>query len=225
MNTNSRDRKLRLLIARLNKERKQQARKIDILCNDLVEAHREFIKGLSVIGFAADFYESIAGVTDLHELLCISGGLIEEQIPDANVAFFLRRCNNFELHVFETDQPIEMEDRRLENCFTTEVVNNISSSNMTCSLDDMFAMGLQGSPSCLDKVSAFAFPLNDHGSSPGFILIYRSSQKALTDEELQRIGGIAPGLSRAISACRADAYRQRGRGSGEEAAAQTQTGL
>jgi len=198
--------KMRLLIGRLKTERKKQAQKIDILCNDFIAAHRQFIRGLGVISFAADFYESIAGVTDLHELLCTAGRLIEDRIGGANVAFFLRRRNNFELHVFETDQPIEMENRRLENCFTTEVVETISTSNKLCSLDDMFAMGLQGNPSCFDKLSAFAVPINDRGSSPGLILIYRSSRRELTGEELHSIVSIAPGLCRAIGSCRALAH-------------------
>jgi len=193
--------KMRLLISRLKNERRKQAQKIDILCNDFIAAHRQFIRGLGVISFAADFYESIAGVTDIHELLCTAARLIEDRITGANVAFFLRRRDNFELHVFEADEPIEMKNGRLENCFDTELVETISTSNKLCSLDDMFAMGLQGNPARFDKLSAFAVPINDGGSSPGFILIYRSSRRVLAGEKLHSIVSIAPGLCRAIESC------------------------
>ena len=59
MDHKQRYRRLRLLIARLNKERKKQAKKTDILCNDLIAAQRGFIKRLGTISFAADFYEAI----------------------------------------------------------------------------------------------------------------------------------------------------------------------
>ena len=140
MNDERRNKRLRLLITRLNKERKKQAKQIDILCNDFVAAQKDFIKALNTIGFAADFYEAIAGLTELNELLCTAGNLIKGQIPDANVAFFLlaptiaegRQHGNFELHIFESDQPIDLEDRRIENFFTAELVGNIAKSNRIC---------------------------------------------------------------------------------------------
>ena len=69
MNNENHNKRLRQLIARLNKERKTRAKQIDILCNDFVTAQKDFIKSLKANSFAADFYESIAGLTDLNELL------------------------------------------------------------------------------------------------------------------------------------------------------------
>ena len=66
MDSKQRKKRLRLLIGKLNKERKKQAKKIDILCNDLIAAQRDFIKRLSTISFTADFCESIIGVSDLN---------------------------------------------------------------------------------------------------------------------------------------------------------------
>lgn len=209
---------LRLLISRLNKERKKQAKQIDILCNDFIAAQKDFIKSLNTIGFAADFYEGIAGLTDLDELLCTAGTFIKNQVPDANVAFFLLvpseaeglqsgnhpgRCQaSFELHIFESDQPINLEDRRIENWFTAELVDNIAKSNRLCTIDDMLAMGLQGFPAVIEKVSAAAVPLSAGSGSLGFILIYRCSQNPITPDELKCIAQVSPGLSRCIAACR-----------------------
>ena len=195
--------RLRLLIGKLNKERKKQAKKIDILCNDLIAAHRDFIKRLNTISFTANLYESIVGTTDLGSLLYTACKLIKDEIPDASVAFFLRQAESFELHMFESDQPITLEKQRLENCFSPELVDNICKSNKICTLDDMFAMGLQGNPTCLNKISAVTIPLGQLGPSPGFILIYRSSKNRLTAEELNNISAITPGLSQAIQSCQA----------------------
>jgi hypothetical protein len=211
VNDERRNKRLRLLISRLNKERKKQAKQIDILCNDFVAAQKDFVKALNTIGFAADFYGAIAGLTELNELLCAAGNLIKDQIPDANVAFFLLAPNsaeglqsdNFELHIFESDLAIDLEDRRIENFFTAELVGNIAKSNRVCTIEDMLAMGLAGSPACLEKISAAAIPLSTPVSSMGFVLIYRSSRNQITADELKAITQITPGLARSIASCRA----------------------
>lgn len=198
-----RNKRLRLLVSRLNKERKKQAKQIDILCNDFVAAQKDFIKSLDTIGFAADFYEAIAGLTEPNELLCTAGNLIQEQIPDTSVAFFLLANNNFELHIFESDQSIDLGDRRIENFFTAKLVGDIAQSNRICTIEDMLAMGLEGPPACLEKISTAAIPLSTPASSMGFVLIYRSSRNPLTADELKAIAQIAPGLGRSIASCRA----------------------
>jgi hypothetical protein len=217
-----RHRRLRLLIRKLNKERKMQAKKTDILCNDFISAQGDFIKRLNTINFTANFYEVILGTTDLSSLLHTAGKLMKEEISDSNVAFFLPgfsfskesrngiplQQGNFGLYVFESDQPlvpavtqvqaITLEKQHLENCFTQELVENICKSNKLCTIDDMFAMGLQGNVMRLSKISAITVPLYRLGSSLGFILIYRLSQNKLTPEELKNISAVTCGLSRAI---------------------------
>jgi len=201
MDDKQRHRRLRLLIKKLNKERKKQAKKVDILCNDLIGAQRQFIKRLNTISFAASFYESILGTNDLSKLLHIASKLIKDELSHANVTFFLRQAEGFELHMFESDKPITLEKHHLENCISAELVESICKSNKVCTLDDMFAMGLQGNLVGLNKVSAVTIPLGELGQSLGFVLIYRSSQDKLTANELNRICAVTRGLSRAIQAC------------------------
>ena len=199
MDDKQRQKRLRLLIKKLNKERKTQAKKIDILCNDLIAAQREFIKRLDSICFTANFFEAIIGTTDLSGLLVTADKLIKDEVPDANIAFFLRQADSFALHMSESDQPITLEKQHIENCFTPELVDNICKSNKLCALDDMFAMGLQGNLIELNKISAVTVPLSRLGSSLGFILIYRSSANRLTADELNNISAVSCGLSRAIA--------------------------
>lgn len=199
MDHKQRNRRLRLLVSKLNKERKKQAKKIDILCKDLIAAQRDFIKKLDTISFTANFYETIVGATDLSSLILTASKLIKDEIPDANIAFFLCQADSFELHMFESNQPITLGKQRLENCFSPELVDNICKSNKICTLDDMFAMGLQGNLIELNKISAVTIPLSRLGSSLGFILIYRSSANRLTADELNNISAVSCGLSRAIA--------------------------
>lgn len=198
-----RHRRLRLLIKKLNKDRKKQNKKIDILCNDLIAAQRNFIKRLNTISFAANFYESIIGTNDLNNLLDITVKLIQTQNTDANITFFLRQAESFDLHTFEGGRPIALEKQYLEYCFSPELMDNICKSNAVCTLDDMFAMGLQGNLNGLNKISAVTIPLGLFGSSLGFILVYRSSENKLTPNEISGISVIISGLSKAISSCQA----------------------
>jgi len=141
------------------------------------------------------------GTADLNVLLSTSSKLIRGKVIDANVSFFLRQAESFELHMFESDQPIALEQQRLENCFSAEVVDNICKSNRLCTIDDMFSMGLQGNLNRLNKVSAVTIPLGLFGSSSGFVLIYRSSKNRLTTDEINDICSVKCGLSRAIASC------------------------
>ncbi len=201
MDHKQRHKRLRLLISRLNKERKRQAKKIEILCVDFIAAQRDFIERLNTISFTANFYEAITGITDLGKLLRTAGKVIKEGGVQANVTFFLRQAGSFEMHMLENDKATTPEGYRLENSFNPELVESICKSNKACSIDDMFAMGLQGNLIDLNKISAVTIPLGEHGRSLGFILIYRSSQNKLTTDELHKISGITSGLSRAIQAC------------------------
>lgn len=203
MERNLRHIRLRLLIKKLNKERKKQAQKTDILCNDFIAAHRDFIKRLNTVSFAANFYKSIIGTTDLNSVVFASDSLIKERVNDANIAFFLRQEESFELHMFEGNQLVAIEKQHLESFFTSELVDNICKSNKICTLDDMFALGLQGNLMELNKISAVTIPLSQMDISLGFVLIYRSNQNGITAEEINDVSAVTAGLSRAIVSCQA----------------------
>ena len=203
MDHKQRYKRLRLLAGKLNKERKKQAKKIDILCNNLIAAQRDFIKRLNTISFTVNFYESIIGTSDLSNLLYIAGKLVKDEIADANVTFFLRQADTFELHMFESEHPIGFEKQHIESCFSPELMDNICKSNKVCALEDMFAMGLQGNLIGLNKISAVTVPLGQLGPSLGFILIYRSSENKLTADEVSNISAVTCGFSRAIQSCQA----------------------
>ena len=206
MEATHRQRRLRALIRKLNKERKRQAQKIDIICGDLISAHRACIQQLDTIGFAASFYEVLVGLTELSVLLYTAGRLFKNKIPDANFAFFVRREDNFELHMLENDRPIALDSEDLKSCFTAELVANICRSNRICTLEDMFAMGLQGNPVMFDRICAAAIPLQGRGSSPGFMLVCRNRKNRLTADELRSAVAVVPGLSRAIQSCRSQSH-------------------
>ncbi len=193
---------MRALISKLNKQRKIQAQKTDILCNDIIATQKQFIKRLNAFSFAADFYESIIGTTDLNELVLTAGELIKDELANANVVFFLRQESSFQMHLFESDGPVAMEQPRLENYFTNEFVSELCKSNSKCTIESLAAMGLAVGPAVMSKISAVTIPLAQSGKSLGFILIYCPSQNKLTNNQINHISAITPGLSHAIASAR-----------------------
>lgn len=201
MSQSQRHRRLRGLIKKLNRERKRQANRIDILCNDLIAAQREFMRRLNNVGFAAHFYKDLLGTTDLRRLLIRAGRLIQEELPGTGVTFFLRQPDSGELHVLEGDRAVGLEDQRPQECFTQELAERICKSNRLCTIDDLADMDFEGDLTRLNNASLATAPLNDLGRSLGFVLVYRAAPQPLSARELERIGLITCGLSRAIRGC------------------------
>ncbi len=188
------------LVRELNKNRRAQAKKIDILCNDMVSAHGDFIKRLKPLVFSVSFYESILGCNDLSSLLDAAGKVIGSAVNESNVAVFLLDGNGFQLHITDGRRPIQVDAESPENCFSKQVVQSISRCGRICRLEDMFEMGLTENLQELNKISAAAIPLNRFGRVFGFILIYRGARDELTADELAKVAAITPGLCNAIGA-------------------------
>ncbi len=193
--------KLRLLVHRANKDRKRQAKKIDLLCNDLIGAHRNFIKNLDVLRFAANFYQSIIGIKNLDDLFDAAACCLEDEIKDAQLAFFLRHGDSFDIYSAKYPKKEDDKTEPFESFFSNEIVNDICKDNRLCSIEQMMTMGLQLVPSMLNDFSAYAVPLINCGTSIGFILIYRTSKEAIPAEQLDNAASVSTGLARAIVAC------------------------
>ena len=202
MSRTERHKRLRLLIQKLNKHRKQQASKIDILCNDLISAQRAFISRLETIGFAAEFYKSLLGAGDLHEVLTRAGRAVEKELPGVGVTFFLRQADGGEIHAVQTGDTSEAEPPKPEHFLNAELIDAICKSDRPSTLDDLCCMGFDGDLKALDGYSIAAFPLSHLGRSLGFMLIYRGSSQVLTTGEVRKISSVMCGLAQAVHATR-----------------------
>ena len=196
-----RRKRIRYLVGKLNKERKQQAKKIDILCNDMISAQKDFVNQIQSLMFCVNCYEALIGQRSQSVLLDTAAVLIKKNVRNANVAIFLIESNGIALHIVDEDKPVEIDAARLESCFSSELVSDISRANHVCRLNDMFEMGLVGNPSEFGRMSVAAIPLNRFCQPVGFILLYRNSKDDFTNEELERITGIKDGLCSAITNC------------------------
>jgi len=196
-----RHKRLRLLIKKLNKERKRQASQVDILCNDMIGAQREFMRRLNHIGFAARFYKGLLGMVDLKSLLAQAGRLIREELPGARVVFFLRQAEGSEGHVWGVELAEGTDDVKLEQYLTPGLAGAICKSNRLCTMDDLFGMGLEGNRQVLNRLSVATVPLNDLGRSLGFVLLCRAAEHPLQNDELERMTLVACGLTQAVQGC------------------------
>jgi hypothetical protein len=201
MENKLREKRLRMLVHGVNLNRKKQSKKIDILCNDFIDTHRNFIKNLDVLCFAANFYQSIIGQKNIDELFEATAASLRDRIKDAEVAFFLRHNESFEVFSSKYPKKEDTKEQPFESFFTNELVINICKNNRLCSLEQMMTMGLQLMPSMLNKLSAYTVPLINCGTSIGFILIYRISEDKISPDELDNISSVSTGLARAMVAC------------------------
>jgi hypothetical protein len=191
--------RVRGLVKGLNRAKRVQAKKIDILCNDMVSAHREFIERLRPLTFSVMFYEAILGCGDLTVLVDQVGAMVGTAVPEAGVSIFLLSGEGYELHMSAGHRPIEVDAGSFEGCFTAPLVSRLSGCGRICRLEDMFEMGLRTDLPGLEGLSAASVPLSNFGRVFGFILIYRQARHKLASEELAKVAAIVPGLSSAIN--------------------------
>ena len=194
---NCRQNRIRKLVRGLNKARHTNAKKIDILCNDIIGAHDNFIKHLTSFRFMTNFYEAIIGVNSLERMLEIAGENICSEINDLNLAIILTGPEQLVSYHCSTST-IDIESHELVGCITDKIIKNICQSNKVCTLDDMCRMGLAANPAMLKRVSVAAVPLSIVGPSLGIMLLYRPAENPLHCEELTRIASITTGLGKAI---------------------------
>jgi hypothetical protein len=200
MSQTERQKRLRLLLKKLNKQRKQQASQIDILCNDLIGAQRSFIQRLQDLGFAAEFYQSLLGGTDLDSLLARAARVLRQELPGTGVAFFLRHGDACEFHPCRDDEALYGAQAGPEDSLDPELVDHLCKYNRPCTLEEIADPSWACDWETLSRFSLVTLPLTDLGRSLGFVLVYCPRPQALTVAEVRRIAPALHGLARAIRA-------------------------
>jgi hypothetical protein len=186
------------IIRKLHNRQKNQSDKIDIICRDIVAAHREFATKLAKLKFVTSYYESLLQSAGLSELLDAAVLGIRESITEADAAVFLLSDNGFDVHISDTGGSDSVEKKEFQHWFSRELVSSVSQMNRICSLEQLLKMGLQGPPAILKTISIAAIPLGRFGRGLGFVLVYRPAYRPLQADELSRVAAISVGLREAI---------------------------
>jgi transcriptional regulator with GAF, ATPase, and Fis domain len=203
MKDSKRNNRIRLLAKNLNRRRKKQAIQIDLLCNDIINAHRDFLDTVRTLTFTSEFYETLIGPLYLDNLFRSCASMIQKYIPDSNIVFFINEQNHFQSYAFDCNVNETDEACRFEQYFTSEVVESIIRANRLGDIDELLQMGLQINPAILKNSSAITVPITANGSITGFILLYKFSSQSFDQRQIRLLCSVRRGLSRAIRACAA----------------------
>ncbi len=201
MSQTERHKRLRLLLKKMNQQRKRQASQIDILCHDLIGAQRSFLRRLQDLGFAAEFYRSLLGCTDIEGVLARAGRIIKQELPGTGVTFFLRQPDGCTVHACAGDESLFGEQGPHE-WLDPDLVENICKRNRLCTLDEVLALSAGGDLAPLRRFSLVTLPLSDLGRSLGFALIYCPRPQVLNPADVRHIGPALRGLAQVVRAVR-----------------------
>jgi len=81
--------RLRKAVRRLNDARKTVSKKVDLLCNDLINAYGELSKQLDLVRIQESYKHVLNDARDLEQLLCHTMDWILRQLGYANIAVWL----------------------------------------------------------------------------------------------------------------------------------------
>jgi hypothetical protein len=189
--------KYRKLVRSLNGIRKEQAKKIDILCNDILASHGDFINHLKNFQFAADFYESILGQTN-SDLLAKAAGEYFTNNLGVNIAVVFMVNGQPQIHIYATDPDLEEIPSQISPYLTARMVQMVCQTGKICTADELCTMGFFAGPAVLKKISLAAIGLNKAGPAAGMIILYRCADKPIRNPELAQASSIVGGLSTAL---------------------------
>lgn len=190
--------RLRQLVRKLNHVKRSQKKQIDILCNDILSAHADFINHLKNFQFAADFYESILGIASPDQLAKAVGEYFTDNLDDINIALVFMTAGQPQVHIYSSNPTLEDIPSQISSYLSARMVQLVCQTGKICSADQLCEMGFFASPAVLKKISLAAFGLNKSGPALGMMIVYRSASQPLSASELTRIGSIAPGISTAL---------------------------
>jgi hypothetical protein len=190
--------RLRKVVRKLNQVKRSQKKQIDILCNDILTAHADFISHLKNFQFAADFYENILGITSSEQLARTVGEYLTTNLNDINMAIVFMSSGRPQIYIYSTDSALEDIPNQIGPYISPRMVQLVCQTGKICTADQLCEMGFFASPAVLKKISLAAIGLNTAGPSLGMIVVYRSVQQPLSKCELTKIASVTPGLSTAL---------------------------
>ena len=190
--------RIRRLVKTLNYSRKKQAGKIDILCNDMVNIHREFIKTIDTLAFAAEFYKSIIAARDLSALLAQVHQQLKPNLTNSALTFFVKRAASFEVYSFGQNSPNQAESIDITDLFTDDLLEKLTESVETCSLNELLEWGLPIKPTHAARLFINATPITRFGKGIALIVNHGPAKTNPAQKLTPMITAINEGLYKAI---------------------------
>ena len=197
MNSTARHKRVRLMVKTLNKDRKKQARQIDLLCHDLIDAQRAFVRRLAAIGFAAGLYKSLLGAQNTEQVLRILVNEVQSLLPSMDVNLVLRQDNECKIYPLETTT---RDEGHPVDAFDGSLVDVVCRANKTCNLDDLLGMGLSISPQKASRIQMTTLPLPQGGRCMGLIVLTSPANVTVSSNMIEQVALVVSGISQAVLA-------------------------
>jgi hypothetical protein len=190
--------RLRQLVRKLNRVKRSQKKQIDILCNDILTEHANFLDHLKNFQFAADFYENILGINSPEQLAKTIGEYFTANLSDINMSIVFMSQGKPQIYMYTIDSELEAIPSQIGPDISLRMVQLVCQSGRICTADQLCEMGFFATPAVLKKISLAAIGLNKAGPSLGMLILYRSAARPLQKSELSRIASVTPGLATAL---------------------------
>jgi hypothetical protein len=185
------------MVKALNKDRKKQARQIDLLCHDLIDAQRAFVRRLETIGFAAGLYKSLLGAQNTEHVLRILVNDVQSLMPSMDINLVLRQDDRCKIYPLETTT---RDEGHPVDAFDGPLVNAVCRANKTCHLDDLLGMGLSISPQKASRIQMTTLPMPQGGRCMGLIVLTSPANATVPANIIERITLVVSGISQAVLA-------------------------
>ena len=195
MNSTTRKKRVRLMVKTLNKDRKKQAKQIDLLCHDLIDAQRAFIQRLENIGFAAGLYKSLLGVQTTEQVLQILVNEVQSLLPSMDVNLVLRQEAGCKIYPLETTT---RDEGHPVDVFDGALVDVVCRANKICHLDDLLGMGLSISPQKASRTQMTTVPMPQGGRCVGLIVLTSPANVTVPPNLIDQIALVVSGISQAV---------------------------
>jgi hypothetical protein len=194
---NNRYIRLRELVRGVNRQRKIQARKIDILCTDMVSAHRSILDRLEGLTFTNSLYESLVGCSGAAEVLEAISALFADRFGHCGIAIATLDEGGITLH--DTHAGLGEEVSQLPSFFTAENIRALCAANRILTLAELLELPVEIPPKTAERATAAAVPLRLAANATGLLLLYNDVEKQLPPRLIHSAAAIAPAIARTLA--------------------------
>jgi hypothetical protein len=189
--------RVRELVHGVNRQRKIQARKIDILCTDMVTAHRGMLDRLESLAFTNSLYESLVGCSGPADALTAITTPLARRFGECGIALVTLDGDGIAVH--DTHPGLSDEISALPSCFMAENIRAICAANRVFTLSEMLELPVEIPPRTAEHAVAAVVPLKAAAEAVGILLLYNDAEKPLAPRLIHAVTTIAPAIARTVS--------------------------
>jgi ActR/RegA family two-component response regulator len=183
--------RLRDAVRRLNEARKVVAKKVDLLCNDLINAYGDLSRQLDTVRISESFRGAIHSADDLEQMLCHAMDWLLRQMGYANVAIWLAAEPGFQLGAY-MKYTIPGEPALIEAMRQTLVPMVMRDGLVHLSATEVEERLSEDEAKFLKKQTILAAHCTYLGESLAQVILFRDADKPFTAADITTLRTIGP---------------------------------